>query len=300
MKKYFKTSYLLLVFIIFHYSLDDGQIFDTIIKNVADIDTAVLFQEFNDYFNQLNHTIKDNKVIAVYSYNKNLLAKMFSHKPESIGRCHHLLNVKFKDNIKLFYLAGSKFPYQKFIKIILYSEKKLKFLSFFNESLSQSIRGLFLQNRNKFFIHHNPFNMIMLDPSMGEQVIKINKDMLGNGNINIKITTMETIIIQKSLDDKFLLMIDNTLMQLEYFVNIYEKSQEGFHSDKFFSLKASIFFNFFHKTVNKKLHDVNQSQWTNNYIFNEKKEDIARKYKLKIINYFTSRDILLKVYEYIY
>ncbi len=283
-----------------HWAMDDHKIFQSIIDNVVAMDAGPLFKEFNGYFKQLNGSILDNKVIAVYSYNKNFFAKMFIVRPSSSLNFRHILQVKFRDNIKLFYLSGVKFPYQKFIKIILYSQKKFKFLKMFHGSLASSLEALFQGGKNQFFIHRSPFNLLFLDGKINEQVVKINEDMLGNGQINVEITTMEAIIIKQSLANKFLLMVDNGLIQLEYFLQIFEKAQEGFHSEQFFSLKKDIFFNFVHKISNEKLNNVDKSQWTNNYIFDENRQDISRKEKLKIINYFASRDILWKIYEYIY
>ena len=280
----------------------DEQLFYKIINGILNInneDSSILFKEFNQYFHKLNNSMIHNKVIAIYSYNKNSLAKIFYQNPSSIKNFHHIANLKFKDKIKLFYINGSKFPHHKLVKIIFYSEKKMKFLKYFNNSLATSLDKLFI-NKNKFFIYNSPFNLLYLDPNSNERFATVNQDIVGSNKINLTITTMEAVILKQSINNTFLLMVDSSLSQMEYFLNIYEKAQDGFHSDKFFSLKANILLNFLNKKSNQQLNDINNSQWTNNYIFDENKQDIAREKKLKIINYFLSRELFLKIYEYIY
>ena len=255
-------------------------------------DTHRIFKSINNYFNTMTVNLKTNKNIAIYSFNKNHWLKPLKTYDYHPIDTTNLLDIKYEDTCRLFYLNG-KSTGININKIIILSKNKLNFLKKINGELAQSIQSVFMAKN--FILYKTQFNIFPLKVGINPQVDQIYRDSLGHGTIKINITTMEAMIVKSFMEDQFMRQFNNKVYLLGLFLDGYNKSKQLFKDNKFFSLKKSLLENY-----KKSTNDFKYSSQVDHYIFDNEGNQWDGESKQQLMELNLNREILLLIYDNVY
>jgi hypothetical protein len=292
---------ILYIFFLLNYNItqdrsEDYIIFQELIHNLIKYEkTDSLFNDFNHYFSKIANKFIEEKVSGITSYNMKIIGNLLLKKNKYFNKLNFINQIKFKDSFNLYYISGVENP--KYQNLIIQSKKKHDFLTVINKSLADSIEINLKKNTLK--INNNNFKLIDLSLQKNNpEIAQLYKNYLGNTECNIRITAMESFFIKKSLEDEFYRKYDDNLRKIDLYLYLYYRGEQIFEEGQFFLLKKLIMDNF----VRKKNLDFNNAYGENvhHYFFNSKDQDLDKNFKKKFLKYFSSREILIATYNYVY